>query len=48
LYSSPDIIRITKSKQIRWMRHVAYMENKINAYKIVVGTADGVGTTRSI
>jgi hypothetical protein len=31
LYSSPSIIRIIKSRRIRWAGHVARMEEKRNA-----------------
>jgi hypothetical protein len=36
LYSSPSIIRMIKSRRMRWARHVARMEKK-NAYRILVG-----------
>jgi hypothetical protein len=32
LYSSPSIIRIIKSKKMRWVGHVARMREKKNAY----------------
>jgi hypothetical protein len=34
LYSSPDIIRIIKSRRVRWAGHVAGKEEKRNAYII--------------
>jgi hypothetical protein len=37
LYSSPSIIRMTKSRKIRWAGHVARVEAKRNAYSISVG-----------
>jgi hypothetical protein len=37
LYSSPSIIRMIKSRRIRWPGHVARMGEKNNAYKILVG-----------
>jgi hypothetical protein len=37
LYSSPSIIRITKSRQMRWLGHVARMGKKWNACRILVG-----------
>jgi hypothetical protein len=37
LYSSPSIIRTIKSKRMRWAGHVARMEEKWNAYRILVG-----------
>jgi hypothetical protein len=40
LYSSPSIIRIMKSRRIRWAGHVARMGEK-NAYRIFVGKPEG-------
>jgi hypothetical protein len=37
LYSSPSIIRIIKSRRMRWARHVARMGEKTNAYRLLVG-----------
>jgi hypothetical protein len=37
LYSSPNIIRIIKSRRMRWAGHVAPMGSKRNAYRILVG-----------
>jgi hypothetical protein len=37
LYSSPSIIRIIKSRSIRWAGHVARMGEKRNAYRLLVG-----------
>jgi hypothetical protein len=37
LYSSPSIIRITKSRRMRWAGHVARMGEKRNAYRLLVG-----------
>jgi hypothetical protein len=36
-YSSPSIIRIMKSRRMRWAGHVARMGVKGNAYRILVG-----------
>jgi hypothetical protein len=41
LYSSPSIIRIIKSKRMRWAGHVARMGEKRNAYKLLVGKPEG-------
>jgi hypothetical protein len=43
LYSSPTVIRIIKSKRMRWAEHVTRMEEKRNAYRILVGTPEGKG-----
>jgi hypothetical protein len=36
LYSSPSIIRIIKSRRMRWTGHVARMGEKRNAYRLLV------------
>jgi hypothetical protein len=41
LYGSPSIIRIIKSKRMRWAGTVALMGEKRNAYKISVGKPEG-------
>jgi hypothetical protein len=37
LYASPNIIRVIKSRRLRWMRYVARMGDMRNAYSNVVG-----------
>jgi hypothetical protein len=41
LYSSPSIIRIMKSRRMRWARHVARMGEKRNVYRLLVGKPEG-------
>jgi hypothetical protein len=41
LYSSPSIIRMIKSRRMRWAGHVARMKEKRNAYRILVGEPEG-------
>jgi hypothetical protein len=41
LYSSPSIIRMIKSRRMRWAGHVAQMGEKRNAYRILVGKPEG-------
>jgi hypothetical protein len=41
LYSSSNIIRIIKSRRMRWAGHVARMAEKRNAYRILVGRPEG-------
>jgi hypothetical protein len=36
LYSSPSIIRIMKSRRMRWAGHVARIEDKRNVYRLLV------------
>jgi hypothetical protein len=40
-YSSPNIIRMIKSRRMRWTRHIARMGEKRNEYRILVGKPDG-------
>jgi hypothetical protein len=40
LYYSPSIIRMIKSRSMRWARHAARMGEKRNAYRIFVGTPE--------
>jgi hypothetical protein len=37
MYSSPSIIRIMKSRRMRWAGHVARMGEKRNVYRLLVG-----------
>jgi hypothetical protein len=37
LYSSPSIIRMIKSKRMRWAEHVALMGAKRNTFRILLG-----------
>jgi hypothetical protein len=41
LYSSPGMIRIIKSRRMRWMGHVARMGKKRNRYGFLVGKPEG-------
>jgi hypothetical protein len=41
LYSSPNIIRVIKSRRMRWAGHVACMGEKRGAYRILVDGAEG-------
>jgi hypothetical protein len=41
LYFSPSIIRIIKSRRMRWEGHVARMEEKRNVYKLLVEKPEG-------
>jgi hypothetical protein len=49
LYSSPSIIRLIRSRRMRWPGHVAPMGKRRNAYRILVGKPEGkrpLGRTR--
>ena len=37
LYSSPNIIRVIKSRRLRWAGHVARMGERRGAYRVLVG-----------
>jgi hypothetical protein len=41
LYSSTSTIRIIKPRRMSWAGHVARMEEKRNAYRILVGKPEG-------
>jgi hypothetical protein len=41
LYCSPSIIRIIKSRRLRWAGNVARMGEKINAYRILAEKPEG-------
>jgi hypothetical protein len=41
LYYSPSIIRIIKSRRMRWAGHEARMGEKRNAYRLLVGKPEG-------
>jgi hypothetical protein len=46
LYSSPSIIRMVKSRRMRWACHVARMGEKRNAYRLLVSKAKRKDTIR--
>ena len=37
LYCSPNIIRVIKSRRMRWAGHVAHMGERTGAYRVLVG-----------
>ena len=41
LYRSPNIVRVIKSRRLRWAGHVVRMEDGRSAFKIVTGTPTG-------
>ena len=41
LYSAPNIIRVIKSRRLRWAGHLACMGEKRGAYRVLVGKPDG-------
>jgi hypothetical protein len=45
LYSSPNIIRVIKSRRMTWAGHVARMGENRGAYRTLVGRPEGTATT---
>ena len=41
LYSSPNIVRVIKSRRMRWAGHVARMVEERGAYRVLVGKPEG-------
>ena len=41
LYSSPNIIRVIKSRKMRWAGHVAHMGGMRGVYRVLVGKLEG-------
>jgi hypothetical protein len=46
LYSSPNIIRVIKSRRLRWVGHVARMGERRGAYRVLVGEPEERGPLR--
>ena len=41
LYTSPNILRVIKSRRMRWARHVARMDEERGVYRVLVGKPEG-------
>ena len=41
LYSSPNIVRVIKSRRMRWSGHVARMGEERGLYRVLVGKPEG-------
>jgi len=41
LYSSPNIVRVIKSRRMRWVGHVARMGEERGVYRVLVGRPEG-------
>jgi hypothetical protein len=41
LYSSPNIVRVIKSRRMRWAGHVARMGEERGVYRVLVGRPEG-------
>jgi hypothetical protein len=44
LYSSPNIIRVIKSRRMRWTGHVVHMGEGRGAYRVLVGRPEVKGS----
>ena len=44
LYRSPNIVRMIKSRRLRWVGHVSRMEEGRSAFKILTGKPTGKRT----
>ena len=41
MYSSPNIVRVIKSRTVRWVEHVARMGERRGVYRVLVGKPEG-------
>jgi len=41
LYSSPNIVRVIKSRRMRWAGHVARMGEESGVYRVLLGKPEG-------
>ena len=41
LYCSPNIVRVIKSRRMRWAGHVALMGERRSVYRVLVGKPEG-------
>ena len=44
LFSSPNIVRVIKSRRMRWAGHVARMGEERGVYRVLVGKPEGRGS----
>ena len=42
LYPSPSIVRVIKSRRMRWVGHVARMGERRGVYRVLVGKPEGM------
>ena len=41
IYSAPNVFRVTKSRRMRWVGHVARMGEEREVYRVLVGKPEG-------
>ena len=46
MYRSPNIVRVIKSRRLRWVDHVARMKEGRSAFKILTGKPKPLGRPR--
>ena len=46
LYSLPNIVRVVKSRRMRWAGHVARMGERKGVYRVLVGKTEGKRSLR--
>jgi len=46
LYCSPNIVRVIKSRRMRWTGHVARMGERRGVYRVLVGKPEGKSSLR--
>ena len=44
MYSSPNIVRVIKSRRMRWAEHVARMGERRDVCRVMLGKPEGKGT----
>jgi len=48
LYSSPNIVRVIKSRRMRWAGHVERVGEERGVYRVLVGKPEGKETTLGV
>ena len=48
LYRSPNTVKVIKSRKLKWVEHVARMEEGRSAFKILTGKPTGKDTFREV
>jgi len=48
LYASPNIVRVIKSRRMRWAGHVARIGEERWVYRVLVGKPDGKTTGETL
>jgi hypothetical protein len=41
-HSPPNVIKVINSKRLRWVGTIAYMNEMINTYQVMVGKPEGM------